>query len=279
MQEPHPTPDPAALKTSDMPGTDPVVPVGETMTGREPSLSRNLWPLALAAGLAAGLLSWGCGEITHGRFQPNIKDVPASMRGNQVTLTPYWKMLTEVGYRKRSALAYGTLGASLGLAMGLAGGLARRSAGGALLAGLVGLLLGAGAGAGASSGLVPRYYQMIDRASEADAANNMVPGLLMHAGVWGAVGLAVGLALGLGTGGRDRTVLAAIGGGMGALLGAFVYEFVGILVFPFLQTGMPLASGPVPRLMAHVAVAVFTAAGATLAAQDLTLTRAARPSA
>jgi len=279
MQESYPTPDPASPGTGAVPGTDPVTPVGPTMTGREPSLSRNLWPLALAAGLGAGLLSWGCGEFTHGWFNPNIKDVPASMRGNQVTLTPYWKTLTEVGYRKRSALAYGTLGASLGLALGLAGGLARRSAGGAVVAGLAGILLGAGAGAGASSGLVPRYYQMIERTSEADAASNMVPGLLLHAGVWGAVGLAAGLALGLGTGDRNRTVLAMIGGGMGALLGAFVYEFVGLLVFPFLQTGMPLASGSVPRLLAHLAVAVFTAAGATLTAQNLTLSRAARPAA
>jgi hypothetical protein len=165
------------------------------------------------------------------------------------------------GATREAVLAYGMLGAALGLALGLAGGLTRRSVLAALGAGGVGLALAAAAGAGAASRLVPYYLTHVNR----DADELLLP-LLTHAGVWAAVGAAAGLAYGAGLGGLRGALTGLLGGLLGAAVGTLVFEAVGPFAFALAKTSEPVSATWGSRLVARLAVAVCTAAGAALAA-------------
>ena len=184
-----------------------------------------LWAWALAAGLVSGLVSWLVGEATFDRFQPKIVHPPGYDK-----LGPYDKLAalavlhreqqTPVGIKK-GAVAFGTLGAMLGLTLGLAGGLARRSARSGLVAAAVGLVAGAVAGAGMCAALTPVFY----RFHEPDSPSLLMP-VLVHAGMFAAIGAAAGLALGLGSGGRPAIGRAVLGGLAGGLLGTLAFEAI-----------------------------------------------------
>ena len=109
-----------------------------------------LRPVALiaAAGLLAGLIAFGLGELVYGRFSPEL--VGQSVGGNQV-MRPTLETKA-VSDARNSATAFGLLGGVMGLFLGVAGGLERRSIGSAAKAGCVGLVLGATVGAVLSSG-------------------------------------------------------------------------------------------------------------------------------
>jgi hypothetical protein len=175
---------------------------------------------------------------------------------------------------RSAALAYGGLGAALGLALGAAGGLARRSSRAAIAAAVTGLLLGGAAGAGATLSLVPLYHAARAATPDDEVTNDLALALRTHCGIWVAVGAAGGLARGRGLGGGARTARAVIGGVLGAALATVVYEFGGAVVFPVAETFRPMAVTPAPRLLAHLCVALFTAAGANWAAHHLRLRRA-----
>src|SRR5262249_19526470 len=70
---------------------------------------------------------------------------------------------------------------------------------------------------------------------------------------------------GLGAGLRRGQLLsAALGGGLGALLGTGVYEMIGGLAFPFARTDRAFSLTWETRLIARLGVALGTAAGAAL---------------
>ena len=101
--------------------------------------------------------------------------------------------LAEIGIRN-GIIAFGALGGATGLALGLAGGLIRRSALRAIAAGATGLLLGGGIGVALSWLILPIYY-------EHSTGGELTYSLMVHGGVWVAVGAAAGLAFGIGLGG------------------------------------------------------------------------------
>jgi hypothetical protein len=237
------------------PGTSPAAAPADVGRG-----AARVWPLALAAGLAAGVISWLAGEAAYGFFAPTT--APTRLMGGPV-VDAVNNATRAAADAKNTALASGLLGAAVGLIMGLAGGLARRSPRAAAGAALVGLTLGAAAGAGMSSVLFPIYYR-----NERFIVDDLGRAMLLHAGVWGAVGAAGGLAFGLGLGGRSRAVRALLGGLVGAALATALYEVVGAAAFPLARTYRPLATGWGPRLLARLAVAVLSAAGAALAVQS-----------
>jgi hypothetical protein len=68
-------------------------------------------------------------------------------------------------------------------------------------------------------------------------------------------------------------VQATFGGILGAAVATIIYEFVGAVVYPLERTYLPTAMAQAPRLLAHLAVAIFVSAGALWAAYDLTLRR------
>jgi hypothetical protein len=225
-----------------------------------PGRFARLWPLALAAGLGAGLAAGLGGEAAHGFFRPAV--VPTTLTGGRVVdaANNATRIAAEI---QNAALASGLLGAALGLALGLAGGLARGDWRAATRAALVGLALGAIAGAGLGLALGPIYYR-----NERYIADGLTRPMFLHGGVWGATGAAGGLAFGLGLGGGARAARALLGGLIGALFGTVLYEVVGAVAFPLARTVQPLALTWGPRVLARFSVAVLAAVGAALAVDD-----------
>ena len=210
----------------------------------------------MTAALLGGLSAWVGGEAIVGRFDPTISfdGIPTAEQVAEADRA------TNVGKTKTAAVASAIFGGAMGLMLGLAGGAAGRSGGRAVVAAGVGAALGAIGGGGVAMILMPVYHEHYDPETE-----SLVVPLLVHAGHWIVVGLAAGLAFGLGLGGRDRALKAAIGGLLGAAVGAAAYEVAGGLLFPLDRTYEPISITWGSRLFARLSVALLIAAGAVLA--------------
>jgi hypothetical protein len=239
----------------------------------KPSSPGRTWLLVLAAGLLAGLAGFGIGEAGPKLFRPSLEFSPELMQ-NRMRIPAETDRRRTVAEDQSAALAYGALGMVLGLALGVAGGLTRRSPRASIAAGVVGLVLGGAAGAGMTRVLLPIYHATRAALSEADHNNDLALALRTHGGIWLAIGAAAGLALGIGLGGGARMARALIGGIIGAGIAAVIYDFGGGILFPVAETFRPMAIEMIPRLSAHLAVALCVAAGALLVADHLTLRRA-----
>ena len=210
---------------------------------------------ALVAGLLAGAAAWLVGEATVEFFRPTMVTMDTPV-GRMTAASAQEVMRTDV---KNAALAFAVQGACLGLALGLAGGLARGSGRAAAAAGLAGAVLGAALALGASAALQPVYYRnvQLDQVEQ-----DLTVPMLVHGGIWGAAGLAGGLAFGLGLGGgRSTLARAAVGGLVGVLLAAFVFEATAAMAFPKAATTRPLSLTPGSRLMAKMLASLLSAAG------------------
>ncbi|MFI5458558.1 MAG: hypothetical protein ACHRXM_24255, partial [Isosphaerales bacterium] len=140
------------------------------------------------------------------------------------------------GLVNSDAVSFVQQGAILGAVLGLAGGLARRSAPGGLAAATAtGLVLGTAAAAGAAYGLLPVYYRNVD-----PQGNALTIPMLTHGGIWAAAGATAGLAFGLGR--QGRWAHSALGGLLGGVAGAIVYELVGAIAFPLNKTSQPVSA-------------------------------------
>jgi hypothetical protein len=168
---------------------------------------------------------------------------------------------------RNAALALGLMGATVGLAMGLAGGLARSSAWAGALAAFLGLVLGAAAGAGAALAAVPLALRVRDR-DPGNLSVEMASSLLAHGIPWAAVGASGGLAFGIGLGGRARAGQGLLGGLLGAVAGAFLYEIIGALALPGTKTIEPIAATWGIRLLAQLLAIIPLAAGVAALVPD-----------
>ena len=92
-----------------------------------------------------------------------------------------------------------------GLGLGLVGGLIHRSLLRGVMAGAAGLVLGGVTGVLTARVLALVYYKNL-------SGDDLTYSLIVHGGVWGAVGAVGGLAFGLGLGGWDRLARATVGG-------------------------------------------------------------------
>ncbi len=225
------------------------------------ALSAHSWRLVLAAallGALAGLITWGVGETT-------LLDEPAKHEkfiaaGHHLDeATPTTKL---VAARITSARVHAVFGGLVGFFLGMFGGVARRSIGAGLVAGLAGGASGAGIGACAAYFTLPIYEHHLQL-----EGGDLLGSLIMHGCLWTGIGLAGGLALGLGLGGGLRTVKTAIAGAVGAVCGVFLFEFLGAILFPFDETGLPSSATAKTRLLARLLVAVLAAVGAALASR------------
>jgi hypothetical protein len=217
--------------------------------------SNRLAIYALAAGLVAGAAAWLVGEATVQVFRPTMvtMDTPA---GRMTGASEQELKRTDMN---NAALAFAVQGACLGMALGLAGGLARGSARSGAAAGLAGAVLAGALALGASAVLQPVYYRnvQLDQVEQ-----GLTVPMLVHGGIWGAAGLAGGLAFGLGLGrGRSSIARAAVGGLVGVLLAAFVFEATAAMAFPKAATTRPLSLTPGSRLMAKMLASLLSAAG------------------
>jgi hypothetical protein len=237
--------------------------------------STRSWSIILAAGLAAGFIAFGIGEVAP-ILVPVSLEVPMEVRKDRSALPQVIQGRIMISRDRAAALAYGGLGMVLGLALGVAGGLIRRSPRAAIAAGFIGMVLGGAGGAGATLGLLPSFHATRAAASDEEWNNDLLLALRTHGGIWVTVGAAAGLALGLGIGGTARTVRAIIGGMLGAALGTIIYEFIGALAFAVAETFRPTAVTPTPRLLAHFAVALCVSVMAFWFAEYLQVHRRAR---
>jgi hypothetical protein len=206
-----------------------------------------MWALAVAAGLAAGVIAWAIGEVT-------IMPERGRMAARGEIVTPPSVIGTHNGI-----VSFGALGAALGLGMGLTGGIVRRSFLSACLAGLMGLCLGGGAGVVTSWLIIPIFYKHI-------TDDDLTYSLMTHGGIWTAVGGTAGLAFALGLGGWGRIARAMLGGVGAALLATLIYEVAGGILSPFAMTNLPVSVTWQSRLAARLLVAVLVVVGVVLSA-------------
>lgn len=234
-----------------IPGPDIPAEVAPVATSR-----RRLWAAALTAGVLASGLSWTAGEASLDRFKSTKVIDPLR---DQVDPTEVSRFAV-----KNATLACGLQGALLGLTLGLAGAAAGRRPGrDAATAGLAGLALGGVLGAAASFGLFTAFFATVDPNSQ-----DLIPSLLTHAGVASLLGASGGVAFGLGLGSRGRIVRAAVGGLIGAALGAGLYEILGGILFPLGKTGDPVAESGPARFLFHSMVDLLAAIGAAALADS-----------
>ena len=204
-----------------------------------------------AAGLLAGLIAFGLGEVIYGRFAPEL--VGQSVGGNQV-MRPTLETKAASDARN-SATAFGMLGGAIGLFLGLAGGLERRSIGSAAKAGCVGLVLGVTVGAVLPLVLVVPYLRMLNRRT----ADDLFLSLGLHAMLWGPLGAVGGLAFGIGLGRSGQTLRLIVGGLMGAIVGTIAYDAIGGAITPLAGTADAISTTWPTRLLARLLVAISTA--------------------
>jgi hypothetical protein len=224
----------AAQKDVGLPGSNGVAPVA--------SSGIRTWALALATGLAAGVIAWAIGEAAL---------IPDSglARGQGNSVLP----ASAVGLRN-AVVSFGTLGAALGLGLGLAGGLIHRSVLRTVLTATTGVVLGAVTGLGMARLLVPVFYKNL-------GADDLTYSLIVHGGTWGAVDAAAGLAFGQGLGGWGRMLRVTVGGAGAALFATAIYEFAGSILFPLAMTNLPVSVTKPTRLAARLLVTLLVAAG------------------
>jgi hypothetical protein len=204
----------------------------------------------------AGIIAWGVGESK--LLDARARQERFVVMGREIAWsTPATQ---EAAARVTSSRLHAVFGGLLGLFLGWVGGWARSSTGAAVTAGLVGAGAGALVGGGTPILVLPIYaqYRQIH-------GGDLAASLVMHGSLWVGIGVAAGLALGLGVGGSLRALKAAAGGFLGALCGALIFDFLGALVFPLEETGLPTSSTARTRLLARILVAVMTALGATIA--------------
>jgi hypothetical protein len=219
--------------------------------------------ITLVLALVLGVAAWGASELVQGVFDPTLT-LGRSMSGEMDRLMYQARAHT-------SAAIYGLLGGGVGLALGLAGGWSRGPGRSRWSLAALGLVAGAAAGALLPLVLVPIHSRQYDPDTE-----DLIFPMLIHGGMWGAVGLAAGFVHGLARGGIQPAIKAALGGLLGAGLAAAAYEVIGAVAFPLDQTANPFAKQWMPRLLSFVLVALLVAIGAATGLQER---RARKPAA
>jgi len=254
---------PANAKPSDPapPASDSAIP----RSGRSGAV--QLW--ALGAGAAAALVSWLLIEATLDSFKP--RGTATRFMSSTYLIPGSQERATAV--TRNAVLALGLMGGTVGIALGLAGGLARRSTRGAGVAAVVGLVLGAAAGAGSALTAVPLASHIRER-DPGNMSTEMASSLLVHGLPWGVIGAVGGLVFALGLGSRGRAVRGLLGGLLGALAGAFLYEIIGALTLPGARISQPVAATWGIRLLAQLLAVILLGAGVAALVSDSAQRRA-----
>ena len=147
--------------------------------GSRPRSNGQVWAIALAFGLTAGLFAWGAEEATYGLFRPQLFPVVIL---RMPSLQPSRESQNTADI-KNATLAFAFLGCLTGLAMGFAGGVAGRSPVRGMVVGVVAMLLGGLIAAGASLVLLPAFFRQL----VPDPSDLLTP-IMIHGGIWGAIG-------------------------------------------------------------------------------------------
>jgi hypothetical protein len=219
----------------------------------------QMWAIVLASGAAAAVVSWLAGELAHGAFKPRLFLV-TSMGVSALEPSRESQRAADV---KNSTFVFAILGGVTGLAMGLAGGLAVRSPARSLKVGLGALGVGALVGALASLALVPLFFREL-----IPDTNDLLSPILIHGGIWTAIGAVGGIAFAIGMGKSMRRFADAIAGAcFGAVLATIIYHALAAAVFPAAKSTDALANTAMVRFLAMSLVPILVAIGAATGAQ------------
>lgn len=227
---------------------------GQGIVPAKPEAKPAFGSKALVVALLVALASGGVGWVVGDAFRvAEVVDEDEFYGGAELSVP----LATRNG-----AVGYATLGAVLSLGLGVAASLliGRRSIPGAVVAGLSGVVLGAAAGAASSYGLFPVYF---NRMASADVTLSV----LIHLGVWSALGAAAGIAFGIGTGSRPMIGRALVGGIVGAGLGTILFDVSGSL-FPLAHTERPLSDLRGTRLAGNLLLGLCVATGIVVVASQ-----------
>jgi hypothetical protein len=239
---------------------------GTTASGRP-------WGWVIASAIAAGLLAWAAGEATGDIFRLTAEELRSGDAGQMGREANAYLQGSRRVTTRNTAVYYAILGAALGTTLGLAGGLSRRSARGAIAGGAAGLVAGGALGALISLALIPVFLRNYDAARP-----SLFLPLMVHGGIWAAIGAAGGLGLAVGRGAGPSGVAGITSGGLlGAVLGTVVYEVVYAIAFPLALSEKPVPGELSARLLAHLIVALSVGLGAAWAARPGVQREAARP--
>jgi hypothetical protein len=165
---------------------------------------------------------------------------------------------------QNAVVAYALLGAILSLVLGVTARCfpGRFSISRVFGAAFAGIVLGASFGAASSYGVTPIYFSRMGTA-------DITLSLLIHLGIWTAVGAASGVAFGLGSGSRDVLVRSLVGGIAGAALGTILFDISGAF-FPLAHTERPLSQEAGTRLAANIVLCLCVAGGIVVVASQKT---------
>jgi hypothetical protein len=208
----------------------------------------------LTAGIAAGLVSWLGGELTHGLFQPSLSLINFGMG---VSLTMPTAVSQNVADLHNAAVAFGILGGVTGLALGLAGGLASHSLMRGVIIGFAALVVGGLVGIATSLTLIPLSYRQF-----VPDTNDLYTAILIRGGIWTAIALVGGLAFASGLGCPRRIPHVLVDVCVGALLATVVFQLLSAVLFADSRSTDPIANSVFVRLLAMLMIPVVVAIGA-----------------
>ncbi len=216
----------------------------------QPRPHLQVWGIALTAGVAAGLGSWLVGELVHEFFRPQLFQIRVAFA---TFIQPTAASLNTADF-KNTTLVFTVLGGVTGLVTGAAGGVAARSPARGLTVGLGGLVAGGLVGGGASLGLLPFYFRGV-----VPDPNDLLLPILIHGGVWMAIGAVGGAAFAIGMRCGPRIFDATAGACIGALLATLVFH--GLCEAFFADSGSTalVATSPWVRLLAVSLITILSA--------------------
>ncbi len=221
------------------------------------------WVVTLAAGPVAGLAAWLGGEAcldmiqtatARGEFEGAYLEYHQSSRSRR-SPTPRTQ-----AWRSRSWAARWGRDWAWPAALLPPVGAARLQC-----AAVLGLVVGAAAAPGVAGFTCPPTTTTRHDIPTRPPGTWSLP-LLVHAGIWSAVGALAGLAYGVGLGKRRLVAADRARRVRRRRLGSMAYELVGAVAVPRGQTTQFVSATWQTRLLARLAVTVLAAAGVALAA-------------
>jgi hypothetical protein len=163
---------------------------------------------------------------------------------------------------KNAMLTIALLGGVMGLTMGFAGGLARGSIVRGLIVGSVAAAICALVCAGVAKVMLPLFYRQL-----APDPNDVMTPILVHGGIWCAVGAASATAFAIGIKARRDFFYIVVNACVAAFSASFLYHMAAESLVPDARPSEPIAISPLARLLAVVVVTMLVAVGAASGAK------------
>jgi hypothetical protein len=224
--------------------------------GDRPRPHHQIWAIALASGVAAGLICFIAGELAYEAFQPRLFKVDGP---GMVSMQPSVESQNAADL-KNAAVAFGILGCVTALAMGFAGGVAGRSFGRGTKVGL-----GAQAGGSLVGSLAALVLLPVVIRRSWEGTNDVVWPFVIHAAILAVIGAVGGLAFAIGMRCRRSIVSAVAATSAGAFLAAVLIRLFDICFFANSAQVDLVARSSILRFVAMFVPSLLIAVGAATA--------------